>query len=74
MTFSETKLTTLLEILPSWARETDGHCLLQFFVSFFDINNIQGVSEINRNYERISLKHPAFARIIELNELGPVFS
>jgi hypothetical protein len=70
MTASETKLTSLLDFLPSWAKEAnDGQCLLQFFVSFFDVKNIQRIGEINRNYERVELRHPSFMRIIELSEL-----
>jgi hypothetical protein len=66
----EAKITTLLDLLPRWAKEPGSKkCLLQLFVSFLDLNKNQAVSEITRCYDKFNLRSPTFLRVMELYEL-----
>src|SRR6185437_3773792 len=67
---SEGKFQNLLDACPRWVKESaNNKCLIQLFVSFFDVNNAQAMGEINRCYDKFGLKCPAFLRVIELHDL-----
>ncbi len=67
---AEKNIQSLIDLLPQWVRGSgNDKCLVQFFVSFFNVTNIQTIAELNRNYETFHLDHPTFMRVIELREL-----
>jgi hypothetical protein len=66
-------ITTLNDLVPSWAKEAqDSKTLIQFFVSFFDFNDSRSMAELNGRYTRFSLQHDTFLRVIELADLKVV--
>jgi hypothetical protein len=66
----ETRFNNLLDILPSWVKQVEfDQCLVQFFVSFFDLNNVTAMAKLNASYEKFSIIFPAFLRVVELQDL-----
>jgi hypothetical protein len=69
--YAEGTFQNLLSILPAWVKEEAScdKCLVQFFVSFFDMNNANTIVELCRSYEKFCLIFPVFLRVVELREL-----
>jgi hypothetical protein len=66
----EARFDNLLDVLPSWVKQIEfDQCLVQFFVSFFDLNNETAMAKLNASYEKFSVIFPAFLRVIELQDL-----
>ncbi len=68
--YVEGKFQSLLDILPPWVKAAGADkCLIQLFVSFFDLKNGRAIGELNSCYEKFTLKYATFLRVIELHEL-----
>jgi hypothetical protein len=66
----ETELTKLTDLVPDWLKDSGSEkCLVQLFVSFFDLNNSDAMSRINGSYGRLDFGYPAFLRVVELRAL-----
>lgn len=66
----ETELTKLTDLVPDWLKKSGSEkCLVQLFVSFFDLNNLEAMNQINGSYQRLDLGYPTFLRVIELRAL-----